>query len=92
MKGTIIYTKTLHITPSSSGYILVPLSNEGVAVRGGVACSMVVDPLLEVGVAGSMIVDPLLEVGVAVGNGVSCFAVVRVGDGITSVIWVTVYR
>ena len=34
--------------------------------------------------------DLLLEVGVAAGNGVSCFVVVRVGIGITSVIWVTV--
>lgn len=56
-----------YITPSSSGYILVPLSNEGIAVRDGFTCSMVV--------------DLLLEVGVAIGNGVLCSVVVRVGAG-----------
>jgi len=40
-----------NLTPSSSGYIPVPLSNEGVTVRDGFACSMVVDLLLEVSVA-----------------------------------------
>jgi len=77
MKGFTLKPSTC-ITPSSSGYIPVPLSNVGVAVRDGVACSMNV--------------DPMLEVGVAVGKGVSCFVAVRVGAGITSVVWGTVYR
>jgi len=39
-----------------------------------------------------MVVDLLLEVSVAVGNGVLCSVVVRVGAGIASVVWITVYR
>ena len=40
----------------------------------------------------SMVVDLLLEVSVAVGNGVLCSVVVRVGAGIASVVWITVYK
>jgi len=39
-----------------------------------------------------MVVNLLLEVSVAVGNGVLCSVVVRVGDGIATVVWITVYR
>jgi len=36
-----------------------------------------------------MVVDLLLEASVAVGNGVLCSVVVRVGAGIASVVWIT---